>query len=356
MRLPILVLLVLGAACGGREAAQAPRDRRVPVRTVAAAREDLELVVRAVGTLRAERAIAVKPKRAGHVTALPLVEGEAVEAGAVLARLDDAEMRAAADVARASVRDADARIRNARRDFDRIRALHEAGLVSRQEFDDARVERERSEAALALATASLALAEAQLAETVVTAPFAGLLGQRRVDLGAYVREGDTLVSLVDADPLEIEFTVAERYVARVAVGSPVTVEVTSHPGEERRGDIVFVAPEVDPVNRTATVKARLANPDLVLRPGQFASVSLSLERRPGAVVVPEEALVSDGTRTLVYVVADGTATARVVAVGLRVPGRVEIRDGLAAGDVVVRTGHERLGRDGGTLVDTGEAS
>lgn len=347
--------LLCAWACGDGESAVRPPERRVPVRTAVVEREDLAVVVDAVGTLRAERAIAVRPKRAGHVVELPLTEGAAVDAGAFLARLDDGEMRAAVDVARASLRDAEARARNAWREFDRIRALHASGLVARQEFDAVRVERERSEAAVALATANLALAETQLAETVVLAPFAGILGQRRVDVGAYVREGDTIVTLVDADPLELEFTVPERHVSRIAPGHAVRIEVTSHSGAERAGEVTFVAPEIDPVNRTATVKARLANPDLALRPGQFASATLSIERRPDAVVVPEEAIVSDGQQAFVYVVADGVAAARAVSTGMRVPGRVEIRDGLAAGELVVRTGHERLDRTRPTAVDTGEA-
>jgi membrane fusion protein (multidrug efflux system) len=214
---------------------------------------------------------------------------------------------------------------------------------------------DRAQAGLALASANLDLAEARLSQTVVTAPFAGLVGQRRVDLGAYVQDGDTIVTLVDVDPLEIEFAVPERHVGRLAPGADITLQVTSHPGTTLTGEVTFIAPEVDPVNRTATVKARLPNPNRVLRPGQFASVELPLERRPRAVVVPEEAIVSDGEQALVYVVQDGVATARPVETGLRIPGHVEIRTGLTAGEHIVRTGHEKLDRERPTTVDGGGA-
>jgi membrane fusion protein (multidrug efflux system) len=348
--LPALLVL---ASCGTPDSASTPaRDERpVPVETTVAAADDVEVVVAAVGTLRAERAVDVGPKRAGHVTALPLVEGAPAAAGDVLARLDDQELRAEVDVARAALREAEAKAVNARRQLGRTETLLADGIVARQQYDDLRAESERAAAAVALARASLASAEARLDETVIRAPFAGIVGQRRIDAGAFVHEGDPLVSLVDLDPLELVFEVPERYLARLRREAPVEVRVTSHDERAFHGTVTFVAPQVDETNRTVTVKATVPNGDRALRPGQFAQVRLRLERRTGAVVVPEEVVVARGARRFVFVVRDGIATAREVTTGERLPGKVEIASGLSAGETLVRLGQDQLHFERPTPVD-----
>jgi RND family efflux transporter MFP subunit len=349
----IALLLVAGlAGCGTTDSASAPvaGERPVPVETVVAAVDDVEVVVETVGNLRAERAVDLGPKRAGHVTALPLVEGQPAAAGDVLVRLDDGELMAEVDVARAAVREAEAKATNAQRQLERTQALLAEGIVARQQYDDLRAESERAQAAVALARASLASAEARLDETVIRAPFAGIVGQRRVDLGAYVHEGDPLVSLVDLDPLELVFEVPERYLIQLRRDARVEVRVASHRDRTFAGTVTFVAPQVDETNRTVTVKAALPNGEGALRPGQFASARLVLERRTGAVVVPEEAVITRDQQRFVFVVRDGVATAREVTTGERLPGRVEIPSGLAAGDTIVRIGQDQLSTEKPTPV------
>ena len=338
----LLIATLTATGCGTTESSPTAPARQVPVEITVSARQDIDITVDAVGTLRADRAVEIRPKRAGHIQALPLVEGATVAAGDVLARLDDTDLRAQVDVGLASVRDAEVREASARRQLARMQPLLSGGIVAQEQYDDVHAELERASANLEVAKATLALARARLAETVIVAPFDGVVGQRRVDVGAYVREGDTLATLVDLDPLEIEFTVSDRFLAQLRRDRAVSVGVTSHPDERFVGTVVFVAPEVDEVNRTVTVKARLPNPAGELRPGQFASVTLTLDRHVDAVVIPEEALLSDGQRSLVFVVEDDVARARQVTTGARELGRVEITDGLAAGQRIVQTGHEKL--------------
>ena len=340
------------ASCGTPDSASAPAsgERPVPVETVVAAADDVEVVVETVGNLRAERAVDLGSKRAGHVTALPLVEGEPAAAGDVLVRLDDGELTAEVDVARAAVREAEAKATNAHRQLERAQALLAEGIVARQQYDDLRAESDRAQAAVALARASRASAEARLDETVIRAPFAGIVGQRRVDLGAYVHEGDPLVSLVDLDPLELVFEVPERYLTQLHRDARVEVRVASHRDRAFTGTVIFVAPQVDETNRTVTVKAALPNGERVLRPGQFAQARLVLERRMGAVVVPEEAVITRGPQRFVFVVRDGLATAHEVTTGERLPGKVEIPSGLAAGDTIVRIGQDQLSTEKPTPV------
>jgi membrane fusion protein (multidrug efflux system) len=337
----VIVLLLAAAAC--RPAATAPTapPQQVPVETIEVATEDVDVTVRAVGTLRADQAVEVKPKRPGHIRELRLTEGARVTEGDVLVVLDDDDLRARVDVARATVTDAEVREANARKQYERSRALQTKGVASQQEYDDAAAELDRAVAGLGVAKANLAFATAQLAETVVRAPFGGILGERVADLGAFVKDGEPLVTLVDPDPIEIVFAVPERYLGEVRMEQPVDVRVVSH-DRGFPGTVTFIAPQVDPVNRTATVKAVIPNADFLLRPGQFATVDLHLDRHVDAPVVPEEVIVPDGDRSLVFVVADGTATARPIRTGVRLPGRVEVVEGLRAGEKIVRTGHEKL--------------
>ena len=212
-------------------------------------------------------------------------------------------------------------------------------------YDDSRAEYDRSQAALAVARANLAFAEAELAKTRVVAPFDGHVGRLLVDPGAFVDAGRPLGLLVDDDPLEIVFSVPERYVAQVREGLLVQVHVSSLPGRPFPGRVRFVDPAVDLANRTVLLKAEVPNGEGLLRPGQFANVTVELERHEGATVIPEEAIVPTADRLVVFVVEGQEAGARTVRTGVRLPGRVEITDGLAGGEKVVVAGHEKLSLD-----------
>lgn len=314
----------------------------MPVETATVRTEDIEISIDAVGTLRADRVVEITPARAGFVREIRLREGTQVEEGEVLVVLDDVDLRARVDVARASVADAEVQERNASRQYGRVRELLGQGVAAQQQHDDLKAALDRAVAALGVARANLAFAEAELDESVVRAPFGGILGRRQVDLGAFVTEGAPIVTLVDLDPIEIVFAVPERHLTAVGTGRPVTVRVVSHAGRSFAGTVTFVDPQVDPVNRTVMMKAVLPNTELALRPGQFASVTLELDRHPQAPVVPEEAVVPDGEQAIVYVVRDGVAEARPITTGVRLPGRVEVVTGLSPGERVVLTGHEKL--------------
>jgi membrane fusion protein (multidrug efflux system) len=340
--LAITLAASLISACRQATESSVASPERVPVETVTITVEDIDVTVDAVGTLEAHQVVELRPKRAGRVRELRLTEGVHVQAGEVLIELADDELQAQLEVAKASVVDATVRERNARQQYERAATLHRKGVASQQEHDDARAELDRAAAGLGLAQANLAFAEAQLAETVLRAPFDGIVGRRRVDLGAFARQGAALVTLVDPDPIEIVFAVPERYLGQIQLEQAVEMSVVSHPQRLFPGTVTFIDPQVDPINRTVTIKAVVQNPDFLLRPGQFATVQLHLDRHVGMPVVPEEALVPDGSRNLVFVIENGSAASRVVETGVRLPGRVEILDGVRAGERVVRTGHEKL--------------
>lgn len=330
------------AACGSNAPSTAGQQQASPVETAVVTAADVDVTVAAVGSLEADQRVDVQPKRSGHIRELRVVEGARVAEGDVLAVLHDTDLQARSDQARASVVDAEVRERNSRQQFDRTQSLLKKGVASAQQYDDAKADLERATATLGVARANLAFAEAQVAETVVRAPFAGVVGQRRVDVGAFVKEGETLMTLVDLDPMKLVFSVPERYLGQLALEQRVLARVASHAEREFPGSVRFIDPQVDPVNRTVAVKGIIANPEFALRPGQFATVTLHLDVHAGVPVIPEEAVVPEGERLLVFVVERGVASAREIRTGVRLPGRVEVVDGLRVGEVVVRTGHEKL--------------
>lgn len=309
-----------------------------------------EHLFRTVGELEAREAIELRARRAGRVVSRHGEEGGRMQRGQVLVQLDAREAEAEVALGHAAVADAAARQRNADRIFTRLERLRGEGVASQQARDDAAAEQEQAAAALAVAEARLAVAEAALADTRIPAPFSGWLGRWRIDPGAFVQPGEVLGRLSNDDPLEIVFAVPERELARVAVGQPIRVEVTSHPGEEFVGAIRFVEPRVDPATRTTTVVGELPNPERRLRGGQFARIEVMLDREDAALLVPLEAVRTVGDRSIVFVVEGDRAEARTVAIGVRQGDQRQVRNGLRAGDVVVRNGHDRLAIEGTTAV------
>ncbi|MDG2307744.1 MAG: efflux RND transporter periplasmic adaptor subunit [Candidatus Binatia bacterium] len=342
--LALLALVAgLSQACGGASETGADAARpAIPVETAEVAAEDVDVLVEAVGSLEADQRVEVKARRSGRIRSLPVSEGERVEQGTPLVQLDDRDLVARLDQAKAALAQAEVRVARAKRTSARSGALRKRGIASEQDHDDVQSEYDLAAAALGVARANLAFAKAELDETVVEAPFAGVFGRLRVDPGAFIAQGEPIGLLIDDDPLELVFALPERYIARLAPGLAVTARVSSLPERPFPGEITFVDPAVDAENRTVTVKAEVPNPDRLLRPGQFGGVEVRLERRENAPVVPEEAIVPTADRLLLFVVKDGNASARTVRTGVRLPGRVEIVSGVAPGETIVVTGHEKL--------------
>ena len=328
--LSVAVLLAL-SACTDKSAQQGPPGGGMPptrVETAKAATRELPNSLNAVGSLRAIESVMVRPEVAGKLMRISAVEGQSVPAGAVLFTLDDAIARAERDEAAAAVRASE-------RNRPRIIELASKQLISRSAADEALAQSE-------INNARLASARARLAKTQIRAPFAGVVGLRQVSLGDYVNAGQSLVELVRLDSLEVEFAVPESYAARMAAGQSVSVTVDAFPGETFTGTVSAVAPSVDLAGRSIAVRARLANAERKLRPGQFAQVTLSLDTAAPVLRVPEQAIWPNGDQKMVYVVKAGKAELVPVTLGMRQPGYVAVLSGLSAGDEVVTAGQLKL--------------
>lgn len=283
----------------------------------------------AVGTVEAAESITVSSEIDGVVTALPFPEGGPMAAGQTIARLDDDQLRAEAQRARAVL---DLR----RASWQRVRNVVEGGAGTPQDLDDAL-------ANLKVAEADLALAETRLAKATITAPFAGHAGKRRVSVGAFVRAGSALTDLARVDRLRVVFAVPERLMDSVRAGLTVRVGTTAFPDLVGDGVVDFVAPQLDPGTRNVTVVALVENPDGRLRPGMSASVELLLAERPGALTIPSQAVFVEAGQAFVYAVgADSVVAKTPVALGSRLTGAVEVVSGLEADARVVAAGHQKL--------------
>lgn len=341
--LALLLLLPLAAGCGGGDATgppEPPPATRVDV--AEARRESVSVRAASVGTLEAEQRAELRAEVEGVVAAIPVAEGAAVSRGELLVRLDARELAAQASAAEAAVERSRTEAENFRARLERNRGLLEAGAISPQALDDLESGYRAAQARTAEAEANLRLARRGLEKAVVRAPFAGRIGARSFYVGDYVREGDVLMELIDDDLLRVAFDLPEEYLGRVEMGSAVAVSARSLPGREITGRVAFVSPRVEPATRTLAIEAEIPNAERLLRPGQFVDVEIELEVRPEAVVVPEEAVVPRGGENFVFVVADGTAELREVALGERAPGRVEVVSGLAAGERVVVAGQQKI--------------
>lgn len=296
--------------------------------------------VLAVGSLRARQSVVLRPEVSGRVAKIDFQDGQRVRRGQVLFQLEDTLQRAQLQQARAQSS-------IARTNLQRNRELLAQNFVSASAVD-------QSAAALEVAEAQEALAQAQLARMRIEAPFDGVAGIRGVNLGDYVKDGADLVSLEDTSAVWVDYRLPERYVGQLRPRLAVEVQLDAMPGQAFTGQIEAVDAVLDANGRSLLVRARLPNPDRVLRSGMFARTRTVFAVRENALVVPEEALVPLGGKQYLFRVVDGASgkvSRRLEAkIGARVPGKAEILEGLEPGDLVVTAGQARLLREDGLPV------
>ncbi len=329
-----LSLFLLLTACKPKAAAgagaAAGRAAAMPVVAVPAERRPVVDSVSLVGTLAANEEVEVKAETDGIVQEVLFQEGQVVEKGDVLVKLDDTKLSA-------ELADAAARLKLSEASFARVKQLLDDRLISQQEFDQAASTFEVSKA-------TLALRQRQLEDSTVSAPFRGTTGARNVSPGQVMTRNTIITWLVDLDPMKVEVNVPEGYLGQTRLGQRLQFDVSAYPGRIFEGEIYFIAPRLDLATRTALVKTRIPNPEGLLKAGMVANLELNLTIQEDAVVIPEAALLSNGDAYFVFVVgADQTATMRTVTVGKRMPRWAAVTSGVAPGDLVIAEGHQKIG-------------
>ncbi|MGG4775328.1 efflux RND transporter periplasmic adaptor subunit [Alcaligenaceae bacterium 429] len=308
------------------EATEMVATERVGVQVADAQFHELQRSLSAVGSLKARDSVALRAEITGTIKDIAFEEGQPIERGQILVRLDDS-------IAQAQLLEAKAKLSLASSQHQRSRRLSEQGFISSQARDE-------SASQLQVAQAAVALAQAQLDKTVILAPFSGLAGLKNISVGDYVSPGSELLLLEAVDMLEIDFRIPEQYLSRVSPGTLVTARVDAFPKEEYDGQVTAINPVVDAAGRSLWLRARLPNESLLLRPGLFARVTLQLGT-DSVVMVPESAIQPAGEAQYVFLVVDGIAQRTEVKVGSREAGWVEVQ-GVAPGEVVVVSGVQKL--------------
>jgi len=321
-----LVVLLCVPGCGEPQGAAGPPP--VHVQMVTATPRVLPRTISSVGSLESLDMTTVSSEIQGRIVALDIPEGRRVAAGHVLARLDDGGDRAALSVARA-------RRTNAQDRLKRLEKMRAESVSSEQAYEDAKSEFDA-------AYGSFKESNTRLAKTAITAPFAGVLGLRQVNVGQYVDGGTAIVELTRIDPLELRFSIPQRFAGELAVGQKVMGRVGSC-GAPFEGVVEAIDPRVDPGTRSVRLLAKVPNADGSLYPGMAVSLRLVVGEIADALVVPQEAIVRQGTKHVVYALdAENRAEQHAVELGEFFVDGVHVRSGLIAGARVVTAGQQKL--------------
>ena len=303
----------------------------VPVETAPVEVGPIQRRLTAVGSLRSNESVIIRPEIAGRIVEFRFEEGEPVKKGQPLVLLDDPVWRAAVEQAEAALELSQA---NHARAVDLLQRKAGTTKARDEAFSQMRVDQ-----------AVLELARVRLDKSVITAPFEGVVGLRQVSVGDFVDVGQDMVNLEQIDPLKADFRVAEVYLGAVRPGQRIELGVDAFPGETFAGEVYAIDPLIDESGRSIVLRARLPNEHARLRPGLFARVTLVLNEREDALQIPEQALMPQGQDQFVFRVIDGKAALTKVAVGIRREGMVEIVEGLGPDDEVVTAGQLKV-RDG----------
>ena len=317
-------------------------QRAAPAVIVAKAQvKTFPLAVEALGNASANEAISIRPEITATLTAINFEEGQWVEAGHALAELENVEPLAELAAARANLVDSESQYR-------RSQELFKTGAVAESMLQQLQAQREAHRAAVAAA-------EARVEDTVINAPFAGVLGLRHVSVGSFVSPATIITTLDDTSFIKLDFDIPEIYLSRIGQGLTVIARSAAWPDIEFTGEVTAVDSRVDPVSRTVMVRSKIPNEEGRLRAGMFLTVTL-LKQDVHALLVPEQALVPErSTQSILVVGQDNIVEQREVRTGRRRPGEVEILEGLEAGEMVIVEGTQ-IARDGEpvTLLGTQE--
>lgn len=325
----------------GRDGKSERGSQPVLVTLTEARTQEFVDLIEAVGTARANESIELTAKTTDTVARLNFRDGQKVPAGYVVAEMTSREQSA-------DITAAEATLREQEQTLQRTRKLLDSGFVTKASLDSAKAARDS-------AAARVAATRSRMADRTIKTPFAGVLGLRRVSVGALVRPADVITTLDDISRIKVDFSVAETQLAGISRGQAVRASAAAFPGETFMGTVDSIDTRVDPASRTITVRAIFPNDRERLLPGMLMTVGIESNRRQ-SLSVAEQTLVPIESSQYVYVIeAENKAERREVKTGSRIPGFVEILGGLKAGERVVLDGTLKM-RPGATikLAGTGE--
>jgi len=339
-----LTYLILGLTCLGlgaswifktysgknaqSTAGRLPAGFAMPVEVSGVKQETIYDEVVTVGTMEGDASVMVRPEIAGRVADIGFHEGQKVSKGDLLVKLDDS-------ICAASVAESEANLSFSEAQNQRQNSLYKQNYTSGGKKDEAISKFKVDEAVLKRK-------KAELEKTRILAPFDGIIGLRKINLGDYLQAGQDIAMLVNLDPIKIQFSLPEIYLLNLKVGQKIEITSDIFPDKKFVGEILAIDPVINESGRNIQVKGKLPNPGLLLKPGMFVRVKVILEARENSLLIPEEALVSQGDHHFVYKVIEGKAKFTQVHIGMRRKAMVEIRQGLSAHDKVITAGQIKI--------------
>jgi RND family efflux transporter MFP subunit len=339
------------------------------VDTAPVTRQEVIDYITVVGNLVGNATVDVVPRIAGRLDAVTVPLGDRVQRGQPIAKIEDRELReqinqatATLDVNKANVAQRENDVQVQKNALDRVQASFDSGLASRQNLEDAQARHNLAVSQVDVTRAQQAQTQSRIDElrialsnTTIVSPIDGFIARRNLDSGAFAGANTPIVTVVEIGTVRLVANLVEKGFKRVRPGVEARVEVDAFPGEDFRGQVSRVAPVFDPATRTAPMEIEVPNPGYRLKPGMYARVRLTLERRPDALTVPRGAVVDLDGRRGVFLVDDLTAKFVAVEIGLSDGDRVEIVAGLTERDRVITIGALAL-RDGDRIALPGAPS
>lgn len=354
--------MLVVAGCGKQPAAPAAGASGVPVVVATVERRDVPQRLSSIGTVRSLNQVVIRPQVTGILTDVLFREGQMVQKGAPLARIDDRATMAALMQAEAEKASLEAQLKAAQVDLDRYGSLAGRQAISRQQSDQQQATVDRLKADVQASEATIAAQKVQLSYRHITSPVSGRVGIRRVDPGNLVQATDEegLVTVTQIDPISIVFTVPQEAIGRLrmAAGKSAGMPVTAYDRDAgialAEGRITTIDNQIDQSTGTLRLRAEFANADGRLLPGQFVAVQMETSISPGLLAFPARALQQGLDTPYVFRIVDGKAEVVPVRPVYQDDQVAAVSEGLAHGDSVVTDGQSRL--KAGTKVRVPEAS
>lgn len=321
---------------------KAPAEKVINVQVQPAEKRSLKPFVEAIGTLNPYEEVIISAEVDGILKDVKVDEGSVVSRGQVLALIDDIDYNLDVKRADAALRQAEATLSNTKIEYQRKEALFKEQLVTQQQFDDVSTRLSLAEAEVERAKASLSLAREKLKKTKMHSPLAGIVKEKKVSPGDYVKNGTNLFVIIQTNPIKLNFTVTEKDVGKLKKGQDVLFKVDAFPDREFKGKLNIIYPSLEEKTRTLQVESLVPNPNGILKPGLFAHVILYTGAKKDAILVPITSLLYEGEKIKVFVIEGDRAKEIHVKTGQKYGEMMEIVKGVKEGERVVVTGQQNL--------------
>jgi RND family efflux transporter MFP subunit len=344
--LPTICLTLFIAGCSNQVTSETgDAVKKIPVRAVSATRGSITSYLQVSGTTQALQEAKVGSKVEGVIQEIRADEGTGVTKGAVLLRLEPADFRLGIDQAQARLQQAEHDLEQQTHDWKRIEALYQRRVVPKSRYDSMLASYSNARSRVEECRADLGLARQKYEDSVVRAPFDGVITKKMMHEGevsslwAYKWEA---LEIMDLSSVKLECDVSEKLKTVLREGMDARITFDAYPGESFTGSIATVNPLVEPDRRTFRTKIIIPNRAQKLTAGMFARVRIALNRKDNVLVIPAHEILERPDGHFIFVVRDGIAEQRQITLGDREEDRAEVTAGLQEGELVVTEGSHRL--------------